>query len=131
MSFQDVLADLKEFYLAVADKPYSSKTRLTEEDVTRWSTLIGEPRAVLYDRIASYLALGFYNSELTFEFCDAVVNDIHRIISCAHEERPDLFWQVFLAFDQGEYCHGGNRNEDPVEVYTRPLVAQIVETRLS
>ena len=92
--------------------------------------MIGEPRAVLYDRIAAYLVLGFYNSELTFEFCDAVVNDIHGIISFTDEVRPDLFGQVYLAFDEGEYYHGDNRDEDPVEVYTRPLVARIVEIRL-
>ena len=33
------------------------------------------------------------------------------------------FWQVYLAFDEGEYYHGDNRDEDPVEAYTRPLVA--------
>lgn len=91
------------------------------------AALAGKSRAVLYDEIAIYLALGFYKSNLTFEFCDAIVNDIWGIITTADEDRPDLFWQIFLAFDEGEYYHGGNRDEDPIEVYTRPMVTRIVD----
>ena len=80
----------------------------------------------MYDLIAVYLARGFHDSELSFEFCDAVVNDIHRVITFADESRPALFWDVYLAFDEGEYYHNDKRDEDPVEVYTRPMIARIV-----
>jgi hypothetical protein len=63
---------------------------------------------------------------LTFAFCDAVVNDLHGVITFANELRPGLFWEVFLAFDEGEYYHGNNRDEDPAEIYTRPLIAHII-----
>jgi hypothetical protein len=63
---------------------------------------------------------------LTFAFCDAVVNDLHGVITSANEDRPDLFWEVFLAFDEGEYHHHSNRDEDPVEVYTRPMIGRII-----
>ena len=33
-------------------------------------------RRQLFDKIAKCLALGFYSSELSFEFCDTVVNDL-------------------------------------------------------
>ncbi len=89
---------------------------------------MAEPRSVLYDRIAIYLARGFQRSELTFAFCDAVVNHIHGVIISADEHRPDLFWKVFLAFDEGECYHDNKRDEDPVERYTRPQIARIVES---
>ena len=108
----------------------SERAHLNEGDIERWSALIDEPRAVLYDRIAIYLARGFHRSELTFEFCDAVVNDIHGIITSGDEDRPDLFWAIYLAFDEGEYYHGNKRDEDPVEVYTRPQIARIMENHL-
>jgi hypothetical protein len=38
-----------------------------------------------------------------------------------------LFWSVFLAFDNGEYYHDNNREEDPEEVYTRPMIEQILK----
>jgi hypothetical protein len=82
---------------------------------------------MLYDQIAIRLAYGFHASEMTFAFCDAVVNDLHGVIISADELRPELFWAVYLAFDEGEYYHGNNRDEDPVEVYTRPMIARIVD----
>jgi hypothetical protein len=35
--------------------------------------------------------------------------------------------KCFFAFDEGEYYHGNNRQEDPEATYTRPLIARIVE----
>ena len=75
------------------------------------------------------LARGFHNSELSFEFCDAVVNDIHGVITSANEIRPTLFWDVYLAFDEGEYYHNDKRDEDPSEAYTRPMIARILDDR--
>jgi hypothetical protein len=34
-----------------------------------------------------------------------------------------LFWEVYIAFDAGEFVHpGDDRSVDPVEKYTRPLI---------
>jgi hypothetical protein len=127
MSFEAVAAELKVFDDAQAGKDYSSRAHISEKEIQRWSALIGEPRAVLYDWIAVCLARGFHNSELSFEFCDAVANDIYGVISFADEIRPTLFWDVYLAFDEGEYYHNDKRDEDPSEVYTRPMIARILE----
>ena len=127
MSWEVVINELERLHQNEAGKPYSSRTHLTDDDVRRWSALIGEPRSALYDQIAVYLAAGFHRSELDFEFCDAVVNDIHAIITSSDDIRPDLFWEIYLAFDEGEYYHANKREEDPVEVYTRPLIARVIE----
>jgi hypothetical protein len=92
----------------------------------RWSALLDEPRSALYDQVAMNLAQGVHSSEMTFAFCDAVVNDLYGVITSTDEHCPALFWDVFIAFDEGQYYHGNNRDEDPVEVYTRPMIARIV-----
>jgi hypothetical protein len=126
MRIQDILTELKVLYKDQLGYPHPPVPGLTEADVKRWSALLDEPRSTLYDQIAMNLALGFHASEMTFAFCDAVVNDLHGVIILADEHRHALFWEVFLAFDEGEYYHGNNRDEDPVEVYTRPMIARIV-----
>ena len=74
------------------------------------------------------LARGFHASELDFTFCDAVINDLFgRVMTPAREPAPSLFWQVYLAFDAGEFYRPNKRDENPVEVYTRPLIAKIVD----
>jgi hypothetical protein len=101
MSFDVVLNDLKAIYQAPSGVPHSGNLHLAEDDIRRWIALMGEPRSVLYDRIATYLARGFHSSELPFAFCDAVVNDICGVMTLAGENRPELFWEVYLAFDKG------------------------------
>ena len=123
MSFDDVKTDLIRLYQIHGDNP---EMRLREEDIQKWTASLAISRSELYDHIAIYLARGFDSLELPFQFCDAVVNDIHRVITFADDVRPDLFWKVFNAFDEGEYYHEGNREQDPVEVYTRPQIAEIV-----
>lgn len=127
MSVDLVIAELKRKHQIQCQQPeFRGVVRLGEDDVQRWSTLIGMSRSGVYDEVAVHLARGFNSSELTFDFCDAVMNGIHEVISNADDERPELFWKVYLAFDAGEYYHGNHRQEDPVEAYTRPLVAQIL-----
>jgi hypothetical protein len=104
---------------------------MTNENVQKWSTSLGVPRSVLYDQLAMYLARGFHASELPFSFCDHVINDLHAVISRANENRPDLFWQVFLAFDAGEFYPNNNRDQDPVAIYTRPQITLIVQREAS
>ena len=84
MSFDLVVAELMSFDKAEAGKPYFDRADITKADIQRWSIFVSESRAVLYERIAIYLASGFHSSELDFEFCDAIVNDIQGRIVSAH-----------------------------------------------
>jgi hypothetical protein len=123
---ESVMAELQETY--GPDRSYVGRPdHLVDADVERWSRMLHLLRSELYDRIGLYLARGFQNSQLTFEFCDAVVNDLHSVITFADEARPALFWKVYLAFDEGEYRHENDEPEaDPVQTYTHPRVAEIV-----
>ena len=124
MKAVDIISELKTFYKDGV--PYRDLDRhLTEEDVLRWSTISGWCRRELFDEVAKRLAIGFHASELSFEFCDAVVNDLFGPVSNTSGPKPEVFWDVYSAFDEGEYYHGNNRNEDPVETYTRPMIARI------
>lgn len=105
----------------------SLERHLTEADVERWSAASGLSRSQLFDEVAKRLALGYIASDLSFDFCDMVVNDLAGPVTNTSGPRPQIFWEVYSAFDEGEYYHGDNRNEDPVEVYTRPMIARIVE----
>jgi hypothetical protein len=55
------------------------------------------------------------------------VNELHNVITVQNENRPELFWDVYLAFDAGEYYHDNDRSIDPVEAFTRPRIAEIVK----
>jgi hypothetical protein len=126
MEVADIIHELKTVYrdgVAYLALEY----HLAEGDVERWAVACRCTRTQLFDEIAVCLAFGFHNSDLSFEFCDAVVNDLCGPVANTSGPRPQVFWQVYSAFDQGEYYHGDNRDENPVEVYTRPAIARIVD----
>ena len=133
MAFAQVISDLRRIFRSRLEGSGREGAGLAASDIDRWAGEIGATRNALYDCIGVYLARGFYAGELPFQFCDAVVNNLSGFIHTAHlrgeplEGAPPLFWSVFLAFDAGEYYHDNNRNEDPVAVYTRPLIARIIE----
>jgi hypothetical protein len=54
------------------------------------------------------------------------VNHLFSILLDERGEFPPLFWKTYLAFDAGEYYRLDKPDEDPVETYTRPLVANII-----
>ncbi len=126
MEVSEIIRELKTYYKD--DVAYRDLDRhLKGADVDRWCTLCGSTRFQLFEALAECLALGFNTSDFSFEFCDAVVNDLSDAVTSTSGPRPQLFWEVYSAFDEGEYYHGNNRDEDPVEVYTRPMIARIVE----
>jgi hypothetical protein len=126
MEVIDIIGELKTIY--IEGVPYRDLDRhLTEADVLRWSVARGLSRRQLFDEIANHLAFGFYSSELSSEFCDAVVNDLAGPVTNTEGTKPELFWGVYSAFDEGEYYHDNNQDEDPVETYTRPMIDRIIK----
>lgn len=127
MAIQEVLSELKELYGNAPTQEEPFGTALQQADVQRWASECDLSRPELYDEIAAHLAVGFESSALNFGFCDAVVNNVFAVSTAFDDLRQPLFWAVYLAFDEGEYFHGNNRDEDPEEVYTRPMIAQAIQ----
>lgn len=100
--------------------------RITEVDVARWAGEYDGDRGQVFDAFARHLAVAFHERRLPFAFCDAVMNDLHTVISNADDMRPDLFWKVFLAFDAGEFHRRDDKSDDPVADHTQPAIAAIV-----
>ncbi len=121
MSFEVVLSDLRSIF---SEKELGSKKprRLIEDDVQKWMKSTGMSEAALYSKIVLYLAHGFHASELTFEYCDAIMNDIFGLVVASHQQMAADVSEVYRAFDEGEYYHQDRPDADPVDAYTRPLV---------
>jgi hypothetical protein len=132
MSFDIVRTDLERIYsietldAMLSGKPNPSVVRLTKSDLQSWSMAMNISRSSLCNEIALYLARGFHSSKLAFEFCDAIANDIFGIMISTEEGPPEPFYQIYCAFDAGEYKHKDRPDTDPVETYTRHYIAQIV-----
>ncbi|MGA3047043.1 MAG: hypothetical protein ABSD67_10495 [Terracidiphilus sp.] len=126
-SFAKVWAELIEIYKdRQPERPFFN-SRIKGSDIVRWSGYLQTSNDELYDAIALRIAEGYFKKELDFTLCDAIVNDIHSAITHVGGQRPDLFWRVYLAFDEGEYYHDDRRDVDPEELYTVPMIEAIIE----
>ncbi len=132
MNIESVVAELRKKYeshlSSLGDSSYRMRPdQVVSEELEGWSVTLQLSRSEICDRIALFLARGFRSSQLSFGFCDAVVNDLFGAITLTGEAKPALFWKVYMAFDEGEYRHENDDAEvDPVEKYTRPMLAKIV-----
>jgi hypothetical protein len=125
MTIDDIVSRLLSAYIPGGWRTVQ-QLLITNRDVGEWSEKAGLSRGAFYDAMALRLALGFQNDAFEFGFCDQVVNDLRAVISVQIEDRPKLFWDVFLAFDAGEFYPIDDRSIDPVETFTRPRIAEIV-----
>jgi hypothetical protein len=99
MTLERILDELKTVYESDGDK---DDALLTPWEIDRWSNELQMKPVALYDLLALRLAVGFHRGELTFEFCDAVINDLYSVAISALDEWGEwqrLFWSVYTAFD--------------------------------
>jgi len=124
---------LRDSDLAELSSSYNKETgriNFDRSSLERWRASTGQTKEALVDDVMIYIARGFHEGRLSFEFCDAVANHIfgHTISTLTlYCKLSALGWDVFHAFDEGEFYHDGKRDEEPVEVYTRPKIARIIE----
>jgi len=83
--------------------------------------------ADLYNRIALIVAERFDNGTLSYEDGDGVMNAIFGMMVGGEipMESIEPAWSIYLAFDEGEYYHGGST--DPVKSFTRPQIRNILD----
>lgn len=78
----------------------------------------------LFDDLAKYVAHGYAKNQLTFEFCNAVINEVWRM---SEMNLSKYAYSVYSAFDLGEFYRlNDTREVEPHELYTRPLINQII-----
>jgi hypothetical protein len=104
--------------------------RIGYEDVLeQWARTLSISRATLSDRIAADLAIRFDEGRIDYEEGDSLANALFRawFTSTEVELMPSLSWDVYTAFDAGEYSPPGREDEDLVAAFTAPAIRRIAE----
>jgi hypothetical protein len=100
-----------------------------EESAKRWSREGGRTEPEMLNDVAVGLAFGFSVKELDFGFCSTFMRRLKDY--SFGREWPPLFWEIFIAFDAGEFYHDTHepRDIEPSELHTRPMI-EIILRRL-
>ena len=95
-----------------------------DEFCSRWSVSLEE----FCDSFAHRVATRFVDEDVSFESADAAINRLNGY--CLHAlgtTPPQFAWQVFLAFDSGEFVHEGDAPDDIPQVkHTLPEIRALL-----
>jgi len=117
--------------------------REIEEIATKRSVRIPEAEAAceasgrdlkaLLDEISLGVACRYVDGNASFDYCDAIMNNLFNVILLGEKNviTSDLAWEIFLAFDAGEYHHQGDAPDiNPEKKYTHPMLFEILRREM-
>lgn len=104
-----------------------SPQRLTRADIMRWAGACNDWD--FYNSAALEIAKGYHRGELSYTFCDGVMNDlwsgVQEGFGSGKNEVPEPFFEIYEAFDAGEYHRKHDKTDDPVVEFTNPVIAEL------
>ncbi len=104
---------------------------MSHEEASAISAAAGLKLSVALDQLSYDIAKRYLAGTVSFTYADSVMNGIHLAILMGPDGIESEFaWEVFLAFDAGEYLHTGDSDEvDSEEKYTKPLLLEALKNR--
>ncbi|MBL0374560.1 hypothetical protein JJB09_21335 [Rhizobium sp. KVB221] len=103
--------------------------RVSNDDVVRWAGALDDWDC--YNAAALEIALGYHRGELSYNFCDGAMNDLWSAVRAGcgtgTNQVSEPFFEIFEAFDAGEFHRKHDNSDDPVGDFTDPLVANAAE----
>ncbi|MBK5571827.1 hypothetical protein [Ensifer sp. SSB1] len=111
--------------LATNKKP---EERLTLDDVIRWAGALNNWD--FYNAAALEIATAYHRGELSYTFCDSVMNDLWGAVQEGFgpgaNKVPEPFFEIYEAFDAGEFHRRQDKSDNPVADFTDPLISALV-----
>jgi hypothetical protein len=101
--------------------------------LTKMVKEVPEEAGVALDDLALEIARRYATNAYTYDTADVLANAIFGAMSTSpffeeHFDSTSLAFQVYIAFDEGEYLHPGDASSViPEEKYTKPMIREILE----
>jgi len=82
-----------------------------------------------YNNAALEIAKAYHRRELSYTFCDGVMNDlwsgVEKGFGPGNNQVPEPFYDIYCAFDTGEFYRKSDKSDDPVAEFTDPAIAEL------
>jgi hypothetical protein len=105
-----------------------TKENLSNDDVVRWAGRLDNWD--FYNSAALEVARKYHQGQLTYSFCDWLMNQLWRSVveglTSDNGRVPEPFYEIFQAFDAGEYYRTKDKSDDPISDFTDPMIAELV-----
>jgi len=101
---------------------------VTQDDVVRWAGSLDNWQ--FYNAAALQVARQYHRGQLAYSFCDGLMNDLWSAVQAGftsgRNQVPEPFYEIYEAFDAGEFHRAKDRSDDPVADFTDPLIAKLI-----
>lgn len=107
----------------------AQRAELKLTDLLFYSRQLGLRPAELLNTLSIEAARRFILGEMSFEIGDDIMNGLFTVIVDLgmDEQMPQPAFNIYLAFDEGEYHHsGGSEHIKPSECYTRLQLLELL-----
>ncbi|WP_223478244.1 hypothetical protein [Oricola indica] len=120
---QDALSEFVERFRA----DHSSKIR--KDDIVRWAGSLSN--WAFYNEISINLAWKYQSGELSYTVCDSIMNELWNSVldglaESAGDQVPYPFYEVYEAFDAGEFYRHRDKSDAPVKDHTDPMISELL-----
>lgn len=120
MDIDRIVSELRE----KAEGPLRPSPMATPDDLTRWG-VDNENLDDMLDAVSLRVARRYAARELTFEIASAMANDLY-VVPLIYADRtgdywPELFWEIYLAFDSGNFIALAIKAMIPSQIIPTPL----------
>jgi hypothetical protein len=110
-------------------------TYASSSEIENWASERGLSLPDFLDKIGIEIAKRYHSGQDSFELSDSLVNDlwgllIFRVANNDDIRWPDDFYEVYNAFDSGEFHRLPDRSDDPQADFTMPLIAAFLAKKV-
>ena len=118
------MQDLLTKMIAVASK--TPRQKITDEQILSWAN--GMDLYDFYNFSGIEIAREFQRDPKNYPKLDAIINDIWASVlrNLCGERVPEPFFQIYEAFDAGEFHRLSEKSDNPVLEFTAPMIADIL-----
>jgi hypothetical protein len=114
--FGNILIEISGLYDGYPTRT-GSRLHLRKDDVLLWSDECGLDIEGTFNQIGVALARAFIAGSLNWDVCDGIANQLRSVLMDFYIDplhnvtEPNLFWQVYLAFDNSEMVEADEAHE--------------------
>jgi hypothetical protein len=107
----------------------ASQTTITRSLMDEFAKAHNQTVAQALDLVAKRIIQQYNLGHWQYDYCDAVANSLYQVILFEYDEiQSNLAWEMFLAFDEGEWHHNGDpEDQSPEDLYTRPAIRELIQ----
>ncbi len=103
--------------------------RISDDDIIRWAGTLNNSN--FYDAVGLKIASEYQEGRLSYTMCDTLVNELWSCVlrgftGFKKNQVPPVFYDVFVAFDAGEYHRVPDKSDNPVAEHTDKLIHELL-----